>query len=304
MEFSKPARTIKEQLALLKQRGLYVHDQTQALHYLKYVTYYRLRAYWLPFELRDENTGKSSFKENTSFQNIVDLYVFDRAFRLLVIDAIERIEIAIRGAWAYHMATKYGSHGYSRYTLYKNKDSFLSSCALLIKEVERSKETFINHYKERYDKPLLPPIWMVSEILSFGQLSQWINNLKEPKDRNTVARVFCLDEAVFLSFLHHVSHVRNICAHHGRLWNRHFTFKMKKPKHPTNLSNSINQDKDKNIYNTLCVIKFLLDIVSPENGWGMRLKSLLDTSQVPTENMGFPADWLNLPIWKNTQVEN
>ena len=86
-------------------------------------------------------------------------------------------------------------------------------------EIERSRDTFIDHYRRKYLDPKLPPIWMVAEIMSLGQLSKWMGNLKLRTDRSAIAKPYGLDESVLVSLAHHLTYVRNICAHHGRLWN-------------------------------------------------------------------------------------
>jgi len=258
LKFIKPPRSIEEQITLLQQRGLYISNYDQAFHYLKYVSYYRLRAYWLPFEKESQSLQSHLFQDNTSFQDIIDLYVFDRDLRLLVVDAIERIEIAIKAAWAYHMAMKYGSHGYLKPLLYRNHRQLNDAQALLRGEIKKSKETFIEHYRKKYTHPEIPPIWMTSEILSFGQLSKWINNLIS-KERVALARKFRLHEEIFVSMLRVISLVRNICAHHGRLWNKRLTTEMKIPTQPHHLYTSLGGEKKK-IYNALCMLKYLLNL--------------------------------------------
>ena len=101
MKFNKPPKTFEEQVDLLIQRGMTIPDRAEALHYLKHLNYYRLRAYWLPFE---KNHANHAFKPGTSFSEVLNLYVFDRELRLLVMDAIERIEVSIRTGWAYYLS--------------------------------------------------------------------------------------------------------------------------------------------------------------------------------------------------------
>ena len=90
MDFTKPARTWDEQIDLLRSRGLHIPDREQARHYLSHINYYRLTGYRLPFEA-DGSTRR--VKAQTSFDDVLNLYIFDREFRLLLLDAIERIEV-------------------------------------------------------------------------------------------------------------------------------------------------------------------------------------------------------------------
>ena len=95
--YTKPALTYDKQIELLESRGLQITDKARAKRHLSNVSYYRLSAYMLPFKEMDENgVVKDKFLPNTTWDNVYDLYKFDRKLRLLVFDAIERIEIALR----------------------------------------------------------------------------------------------------------------------------------------------------------------------------------------------------------------
>src|SRR5690606_30859026 len=117
-------------------------------------------------------------------------------------------------------------------------------------EIRRSRETFFCHFSNNYDEAL-PPLWAAVEVLTFGQLSQWYANSRHSKDRNRVARQFGMDEKIFTSFLHHLTPVRNLCAHHARLWNRELTLLPVLPKFPAPLAQSLNHDNKRRIYNCL-----------------------------------------------------
>ena len=118
MRFEKPPKTFDEQVDLLISRGMRIGDLDRARRYLSHLNYYRLAAYWLPFE-QDHSTHR--FKPGTDFDLVLQHYIFDRKFRLLVMDAIERIEISIRTRWAYHLAHCYGPHALLDPSLFKKK---------------------------------------------------------------------------------------------------------------------------------------------------------------------------------------
>ena len=99
MKFTKPATSITDQLALLRRRGMVIDDEASARHYLQHISYYRLRAYWLTYET-PAAAGDHAFRPGTRFEDVLALYVFDRQLRLLVMDAIERVEVALRAGWA------------------------------------------------------------------------------------------------------------------------------------------------------------------------------------------------------------
>lgn len=276
-----------------------IPDRGKAEHYLRHVSYYRLRAYWLPFELSAPANGDHIFKEGTSLNDAVALYVFDRQLRLLVMDAIERIEVSLRGGWAYHLAMTYGPHGYLSPNLYDRPDRYARAYTGLLEEIDRSTDTFIVHYRSKYDDPQQPPIWMTAEVMSLGQLSKWLGNLKLRADRQAIARPYGLDEKILVSVAHHLTYVRNICAHHGRLWNKQFTVTMTIPNAPAALKLAMNTSATRKLYNTLAVLGYLIGIVAPGSEWRRHLVELIATCPLAdTAAMGFPKNWQTLPAWR------
>ena len=298
MRFTKPPLTIEEQIERLQERGLSIEDPAEAAHYLSHLNYYRLCAYWLPFEA---DHGSHRFRDDASFKAVLNLYIFDRELRLLILDAIERIEISVRTQWAYHFSHRYGPHGYlERQHFKRDKRGWRHDEQIerLTAEVRNSKETFIKHLRGRYKEPL-PPIWAAVEVMSLGQLSRWFANMKHGKDRNKVARAYLMDETILVSFLHHLSVVRNLCAHHSRLWNREFTFTFKLPTGtPAPVVPAINRNAKRKIYNTLVMMAWFLDCICPEHHFRQHLTTLIDTHAIDTSAMGFPADWQAGAFWR------
>lgn len=298
MRFDKPPLTIQEQLELLISRGLTVRDHQQAQHYLAHLNYYRLAAYWLPFEA-DHITHK--FKSGTDFDSILNLYVFDREFRLIVMDAIERIEVSLRSKWAYQMAHRHGSHCHLKRELFKPCWDYKSNCESIKKEILRSKETFIIHLKDKYDEEL-PPVWAMVEVMTFGQLSNWYGNTLHRQDRKAVAAGYELDEKNLTSLIHHLTIVRNTCAHHARLWNREFPVTPKLPNQGIpSLKKSLlltENTENRKIYNTLTLMLHLMNQISPGHHWKKRLLHLINHHKIDTSAMGFPSDWCDRPLWK------
>jgi abortive infection bacteriophage resistance protein len=299
MKFEKPSLSIADQIALLIRRGMAVPDRAKAEHYLRHVSYYRLRAYWLPFERPSPVDGDHLFVEGTTFDDVLALYVFDRRLRLLAMDAVERIEVSLRGNWAHCLALKYGPHGYFRSDLYDDPEHYAKALAGLSEEIDRSRDTFIEHYRRKYDDPHMPPIWMTAEVISLGQLSKWLSGLKHRADRQAIAKVYGLDEKVLVSIAHHLAHIRNICAHHGRLWNKQFTVTMKLPASPAALKLAMNPAAPRKLYNTLAAVGYLLGIIAPGTTWRKHVADLM--SEYPLADpsaMGFPENWRARPAWR------
>jgi len=295
--FTKPALTIDQQIDLLIGRGMEIPNRNIARQYLSHINYYRLRAYWLPFEI-EPVAGKHLFHIHTTFENVITLYAFDRELRLLLLDAIERMEISLRTQWASVLALKYGPFAHEDTTLFKNQFTWQNGYDDLIKEYTRSSETFAGHYRTKYSYLNSPPIWVACEMMMLGQLSRWLQNLKLPKDRQTIANAYKLDEKILISFLHYLTIVRNHCAHHGRIWNRKFGLKMRLPYKPNYLAETLNPKEDRRIYNTLTMMAYLFNHFNPDSSWSTRVINLIKNHpQVNLADMGFPQNWKQRPIW-------
>lgn len=297
MKYEKPPLSIQDQIGLLEKRGLIVPDHPSAIQYLSHISYYRLSIYWAPFEV-DRNSGEHKFKSGAVFEKALDLYLFDRKFRLLILEAIERIEISLRTQIVNHLALSYGSHTYMDQSIFRKG---YADCLASTKDtVANSQEIWITHYTHKYTHPSLPPIWSVFEVLSFGQLVKWYQVIKARKDRNAIADTYNLDGRVLGSFLTSLNHVRNIAAHHGRLWNRNLTFQITIPHNPKEINACFNNhEKDKlKIYNTLVMLVHLLTTISPKTTWPSRLRELINSLKAaPHSDMGFPDNWRNLRLW-------
>ncbi len=297
MKFTKPPKTFDEQVALLESRGMEIGDSSRAKRYFSHLNYYRLAAYWLPFE---ETHSPHRFKPGTQFNTVLEHYIFDRELRLLVMDAIERIEVSLRTQWAYYLSHSYGAHAHLDPALHvpnQGRWNYAANVRKIKKDIKESSEVFIKHFS-KYDEEL-PPLWVICEVMTLGQLSRWYRNLKFRKDRNAIARVYDVDEKILTSFLHHLSIVRNTCAHHARLWNREFIFTYKLPERkPSGLYLNFNLTSKKRLYNTLVMIAYMMDSINPHS-WKNRLDKLFsDHPEVNSRAMGFPDDWRSLPIWQ------
>jgi abortive infection bacteriophage resistance protein len=300
MQFTKLALSVNEQIALLQARGLVVTDETIAAHWLKHVHYYRLRGYWLPFEQGYAPGVDHQFQQGTTFEQVTRRYNFDRQLRLLVLDAIERIEVSFRASWAHALAMRHGPHAFDDAALFWDAARHARCLNDLDEELQRSKETFVVHYRKHYTAPARPPVWAVCEVMTLGQLSKWLDNLKLRQDRQAVAAPYGIDEQLLCSFAHHLSYVRNLCAHHARLYNRAFTLTFKLPQRPHAVASSMNSQTPRRLYNTLTVMQHLMDAVSPGHSWTTRLYDLLsDHADVPIVEMGFPADWKQRSVWRH-----
>lgn len=221
---------------------------------------------------------------------------------MLILDAIERVEVSLRTQWAYHLARRHGPHAYLDKHLTRRKDWWQHNLDRLREEVDRSEEVFIKHYKRKYSDPELPPVWEVCEIMSLGTLSRWFTNLRPKGTRAAIARTYSLDERVLQSFIRQLTYVRNVCAHHNRLWNRQFSVTMKLPRtKPAELVESFHDGGNRRLYNTLVMLAWMLDVVSPKHRWKQRLFALVSEHGIDASEMGFPVDYRDRAIWRPSE---
>jgi len=280
INYSKPFLTIAQQIEQLKSRGMHFADEEKARYYLENLNYYRLSAYWLPFE-SDHKTH--TFKEGTSFERVLELYIFDRELRLLMLDAIERVEVSVRSRFAYEISQKYGSHPHLDESLFKSAYHYNKTLSKLKSEIDRSKEPFIKHFKEKYSEDF-PPIWASVELMTLGQVSNWFSLVKLRQDRQLISKYYGLDEKVLASFLHHLTIIRNICAHHSVLWNKKLTLEFIIPK---NMQEQFNKDEKRKLFNTFVMIEYLMDKISADNHWKERLEILVDKYNIDRDTLGY-----------------
>lgn len=218
--YSKPALSSAQILHHLWSRGLRIDDRQKALIALESIGYYRLLIYMRTFQ----GAGKR-FYSGTKFSDILSIYEFDKKIRLHLVDALERVEVAMRVALSDHMSSTYSPHWYMNSNHYKSFDSYARNISKINNDLgigQRGKSVSLNHYYATYSDPELPPSWLVMERLSFGQLSRLFECLNTP-ERKVVARPFGFDEQILTSWLHSLTFLRNVCAHHSRVWNVKFS---------------------------------------------------------------------------------
>lgn len=177
------------------QRGLICTNRAEALHYLAHLNYYRPG----PTGCRSRPSTPPTLP-GTRFEDVLNLYVFDRELRLLL-DAIERVEVSVRTGLAYALAHRHGPHAHLDANLFKKPArnwDYASQRQKLEDEARKSHETFLQHHYRKYDEPL-PPLWAV-EVMTLGQLSKWYGNLRHGGDRNAVAHRYDMDETVLRPF--------------------------------------------------------------------------------------------------------
>ncbi|MCL2757588.1 MAG: Abi family protein, partial [Coriobacteriia bacterium] len=216
MRYTKPSLNYSEQADLVISRGM-ICDRNDLVRHLQSIGYYRLSGYWHGFKDASEN-----FKPGTDFSVIWKTYTFDRQLRLIVLDAIERVEIHLRSRLAYELSQVGGAFGFldpaNLPRLSENQhQQFIDKC---LDAYSHSRERFIEHFKSIYgDEHGFPPYWMLVGTMDFGQILTLFRGAPV-NIRNVVSSELGLSSKVLESWLICLNTVRNICAHHGRLWNR------------------------------------------------------------------------------------
>ncbi|MCK4993982.1 MAG: Abi family protein [Candidatus Omnitrophica bacterium] len=293
-KYNKPPLSCDKQIELLTSRGLVVSDCEKAEQFLSQVNYYRLSAYCLPFEIK-----RHQFHPGVIFEKIQKLYEFDRRLRFLIDEALEVIEISVRTAVSYYLANKYGAFAHEESKIFFNKKKHFEWLIKIHEEIKRSKETFVEHYKNKYKGFPQIPIWMAVEVMSFGALSQLYHNLLRP-DQIAISKSLGYHSSVLSSWLHTFTYTRNICAHHSRIWNRQLSIAMEVPK-----KGDWSTVNAKRIGSVLFAINNLMSKLPIEKeirvDWQDEINDLLDHSiDIPKfyEVMGLLDGWRESFLWK------
>lgn len=326
--YAKPWTSYADQLHILQRRGMLVTDSTKALEYLERIGYYRLSGYWHDMrQWQPDAAGQrvvlDQFKPGTQFQDVVALYVFDKRLRLLVLDALERIEIALRvdlsyrlgqkGAFAYQDPAHFHSNftavaqphtGLSKHTEWLNKHSDL---------IRRSREKFIAHYRRKYGLPMA--IWVACEVWDFGCMSVLFSGLPTV-EQDAIAQAYGLPPGngqEFASWLRSLNYLRNVCAHHSRLWNRNVIDQPRLPRIGSLPSLDCFQGQPQLIarpFLLLCICQHFMRQINPSSSWGARVVNLLDEFPdlrhlgLTLQGMGMDRTWLSIttgasvPAWR------
>lgn len=296
VQFQKPPLAIPDQILLLESRGLIIPDKQKAEMYLKYIGYYRLGAY-AKHLMDTSNPSKEAFISGSQFDDILDLYVFDRKLRLLIFDAMERVEVAIRTSlnnagclskddpfWL----TDANNFDYKMHSYVMNEVT-----DIIGNNPADNQNKFISHFYAKYSDPY-PPSWMMFECFSMGAVSR-IYKMTKGSIRKICASDFGLQHDILESWLHSLSHARNICAHHSMCWKRVYTIT---PKIPKMYTNRLDSRSARLLYARCFMLQHFMSTISDNSRWPERLRDLIDSTSIISRNdMGFPSSWDQDPIW-------
>lgn len=297
MEYTKPPLSIDEKINLLQSRGLIINDIGRAKGYLVHIGYFRLTWCLKYFQ----NTDTNKFNAWVSFDDILNLYIFDRKLRLLVLDVVEKIEVSLKAIISDYMSLEYWSLWYidkSRYNICdeRSKVIFATLMKIIEQKKEKSSAMFIKAFKEKYTDEYVPS-WMFFEECTIGEIST-IYTLLHDNDAKSIATYYATYFVDLRRRMQVLGNVRNISAHHARLWNRRYISKPRtkdvilKGKYKMEVSENGSLEVIPHFFNVCLIISYLLDKISPTHDFIEKLTLLFDEHpNVPQSSMWFDEDW-------------
>ncbi|MDV0444874.1 hypothetical protein MmiAt1_04190 [Methanimicrococcus sp. At1] len=296
LEYAKPALNINEQYNKLCQQKLIINDEEETKSFLLNNSLFRFRSYSYFFQ--EMKTPGKPFKNQVCFNDIIDLYDFDNELRLLVFKAIQKIEIAVRNQIIYEYSIEYGSHWHLDSKHFHNIDQYSKFKEKIDSEEKRDSGKDIQKYKQRYPTSKSSACWIIFDVISFTSLSLMFGNLNKSVQTKNIVKHFGLNNYFVLrNWIYCLTVLRNICAHHSRLWNRELIDLQVPAK--TSQPFTINQNKPKCVYSYLCCLQYLLNQVDKNNTFKTDLKNLFSnySSSLYLIEMGFPHDWEKEEFW-------
>ena len=293
--FQKPYTYAKDLVKLLQSRGLTIADSNKAEKYIDSIGYYRLSAYMYP--LLQTPKEQHRYKQGATFDQVMMLYRFDKKLRLLIFNEIEKIEVAVRSAIVNIGCEMTGNPFWITDSAnFNDQNKFLRTLDLIDAEMNRSREDFIVHFKDTYSD-VYPPSWILAELLPFGVVTNIFSNILSVRIKKRIAKKYGLQMLPFESWLTIISLTRNYCCHHARVWNKQNTIRPMLPNHTDYAWLTLPTDPLR-IYFDISIIKYFLNIISPQNDMRDKLMKLLsDFPNIDTAAMGFPVGWQQEPLW-------
>ena len=295
--FAKPYSSSEQIVQILKQRGMLINEERKVENYLMNIGYHRLSAYIYPFYKSPK--ADLQLKEGTTFEQVLTLYRFDKKLRILLFNEIEKIEVAIRNVLAnigcQELDDKYWI---TKAEYFANAEKFNQTLTVIGKELASSKEDYIVNFRRNYIESY-PPAWMVTEVLSFGNLNYIYSNIANNKLMKHIANYFGLKPQVFTSWLTVLANLRNMCCHHARVWNRDFMLNPAEPRKTSNAWIDTSLIDKKRLFYRLCIIRYFLASVSPNNNFNFKIANLLSRfPSIDIAAMGFCLNWKDEPLWQ------
>ena len=297
MKYNKTPLNSEQHLELLKSRGLIVNNEQRAIKYLENIGYFRLTGYMFHLQSKD---GNHTFLKSISFEDIIQIYQFDKKLKLLMIDYIERIEVAMRAQLSNNYSTEYGFFWYANKDLFQDKEQFNQLNKFIKTSFARPQELFLKSFKKKYIEESIPPSNMAMEILTLGKLSRLFSSLKNNEQKQAISKHFGLPSNIVASWLAYLTIIRNVSAHHSRLWNR--TLLVAKPLIPKKrykFKGQLPNNFNSSMYGVISIIDRILQAINKNNSFTDKVTDLIDSyPMIDTQKMGFPKNWKTDATWR------
>jgi len=320
--YAKPFKAIPDQIALLNSRGMIISDIPKASKCLERIGYYRLSGYAYPYRQRrvekdahgmNQTVVLDEFQDGTNLGEIIELYVFDKKLRIIVLDAIERMEVALRVDIALllgarsptaHRETEHVHGNFARITPGKTASNHENWIKRLDEVADKSKEEFVKHFNRAYHPPL--PIWVSIETWDFGLLSVFISGMRWDDLLALCAKYEIPRPQLLQSWIRSLNHVRNICAHHRRFWNRTMVDNPARPTHtemPLHSHWAMDERASTRVYSSVAILRHFMRTLHPNSHWTEKLKLHIGTfpnsenPNISLRSAGFSPNWGTLPLW-------
>jgi abortive infection bacteriophage resistance protein len=301
MKYPKKALSTENHIQLLKERKLIITNEERAFKYLENVGYFRLTGYMYHLQTRD---GNHIFLGEVTFNEIINLYQFDKKLRAIIIEYLERIEVALKAKMTNKFGLNYGFFWYTNEDLFGDKEFYSS----LIQEITTSfvdpQEGFLKSFKFHYPEEPMPPSTMVLETLTLGKTARLFKALKNDVEKQEIANDFNTVSSTLTSWLVYLTNVRNVCAHHSRLWNKRIT--ADRPLIPARkgykFHGTMTEDFNTSMYGIISIMNRLLLSFNPENRFIKKIEDLIGEYNIQTAFMGFPADWKTDAHWYKEKI--
>ena len=298
VKYNKDPYTSIQHIELLKERGLIINNEERAFRYLENISYFRLSGYMFHYQAKD---GTHRFNGGITFEQIIDEYNFDKKLKLLILEYIERIEVALRAKMSNKYSISNGFYWYRDSNLFQDQNIYLQINNHIAESFRVPSDIFLRRFKSKYTGESMPPSNMAIETLTLGKISRLFAGLKNSEDKQAISNEFNLTGNILASWFVYLTNIRNICAHHSRLWNKSLT--ADRPLIPNRKRFKFNGDLpekfNSSVYGVLAIIDRLLEPINTTNKFIEKFHILLDKyPNIDVKYMGFPENWTEEPAWK------
>lgn len=214
MSYNRKATNYKEQIKILKMRGLTIRDDHAAESILKSIGYFRFKGYCLT----SYGPIKEAFRPGITIDQIYRIYQFDSDIRGLTMKACQRAEVRFKSIMGMELALQYGPVLPKRafYESFRFSDWNARTKAAHDQGSTR-REMYVRNYRDHYHEW---PIWVDLELSTFGNVSKLYSWLDTDMKKIIAKRYGKIRFTYVENWAHILTVVRNTCAHNSRFYGR------------------------------------------------------------------------------------